>query len=195
MTVPQLYRPTSRDTELYYHTSLLYCLCLLHISLSLSLLLFLPPWWWPRLYTTWICVCRHAHYKMATLVESPQHQLTCRRVKDCCAQLYNTTQTWSTLSIQSFNVLNRLMDTLTEENCIISMPSSGGVNVQRVRLEGKLIEKRETLYSQLQESISLMVSLHVDRLRNYINNYCAGRLIMYRSLVRLWETCIHQWNY
>ena len=99
---------------------------------------------------------------MEVLSECPQHQLTCRRVKDSLAKLYNTIQSWSSLSSSSFDTLSRLLNILTEEQ---HLHEGGGATVgeiggkeARIRLEGKLIDRREKLYSELRQSLDAMVS-------------------------------------
>lgn len=93
------------------------------------------------------------------LVESSRHQTTCRRVRDCCAQIHNITQTWSSLSSQSFDVLSRLMNTLTKEDYVEKNEELIQENSKvKIRITGKMIEKREELYSQLQQLVSQMVS-------------------------------------
>ena len=93
------------------------------------------------------------------LVEFPQHQLTCRRVKDCCAQLHNSMQTWSALNSRSFDILNKLINNLTEQKYV--RESSCGI-VQnttsvRERLEGKLIDSSEKFHLELKNVMSEMV--------------------------------------
>ena len=101
----------------------------------------------------------HTHHTMALLVESPKHQLTCRRVKDSLAKLYNTIQTWNNLSSSSFDALNRLVNVIIEEECLLAAgTSSSSVGETRIRLHGKIIDKREGLFVQLQQSLTAMVS-------------------------------------
>ncbi|XP_019849500.1 PREDICTED: cyclin-dependent kinase 2-interacting protein-like [Amphimedon queenslandica] len=97
---------------------------------------------------------------MALLVESPKHQLTCRRVKDSLAKLYNTIQTWNSLSSSSFDALNKLANVIIEEECLLATGTSiSSVGETRIRLHGKIIEKREELYVQLQQLLTAMGSV------------------------------------
>ena len=121
---------------------------------------------------------------MELLSECPQHQLTCRRVKDSLAKLYNTIQSWSSLSSNSFDTLSSLLNILTEEQ---HLHEGGGATVgeiggkeARIRLEGKLIDRREKLYSELRQSLDAMVcacvcvcvySLDVENDNDNSNNY------------------------
>ena len=103
----------------------------------------------------------HTHFTMALLTESPKHQLTCRRVKDSLAKLHNTVQTWNNLSSRSFDTLNKLVNVLIEEECLTAGSSNTSIGETRMRLHGKIIDKREQLYIELQQSLNSMVSFNV----------------------------------
>lgn len=93
------------------------------------------------------------------LINSSRHQLTCRRVKDCCAQLHNSIQLWFALNSKSFDILNKLVNILTEQKYMyIRENSFGEMTEVKNRLEGKMIEKSEILYLELQSIMSEMVS-------------------------------------
>ena len=93
------------------------------------------------------------------LSDTPQHQLTCRRVKDCCALMHNTILKWQSLTSESFDVASKIVNTSTE-GMHVEQSDSGELkhlSEVKMRLEAKLIEERENNYCRLQELLSEMV--------------------------------------
>lgn len=101
--------------------------------------------------------------KDATIIlsESSQYQQTCRRVKDCCAQLYNLTENWSSLNSKAFDIASKLMNSLTEEQHIVECDSRvlSDMSQLKKRLEGKIVEKHEKLNTDLRNMLLEMVRI------------------------------------
>ena len=95
------------------------------------------------------------------LSESSQYQQTYRRVKDCCAHLYNLTQSWSSLNSIAFDTASKLMNSLIEEQYVVESDSHvlSDMSELKKRLEGKIVEQHETLHTDLCNILLQMVGL------------------------------------
>ena len=92
------------------------------------------------------------------LSESSQYQQTYRRVKDCCAHLYNLTQSWSSLNSIAFDTASKLMNSLIKYNMWWSLIVMYWVILKK-RLEGKIVEKYVKLHIDLCNMLLQMVGL------------------------------------
>ena len=89
-----------------------------------------------------------------------EDQLTCRRIKDCCALIHNSVVKWNSLTDESFDVISTLMKGSTEEQYVRHTKFDNApleIPENKTRLEGKIIEEREKNYKQLRTLVAEMV--------------------------------------
>lgn len=95
------------------------------------------------------------------VAEIPRHQLTCRRMKDCCAQLHNNLHQWHEISSLSFDTLNSLVNNKMEKGHLLETDLGVLSDVGDIakRMEGKIVEERERLIAELKRAVRKMVGV------------------------------------
>ena len=109
--------------------------------------------------------------EVRSIGEIPRHQLTCRRMRDCCAQLHNNLQQWREINSLSFDTLNKLVNNKMESRHWLETDLGvlAGVGDVAKRMEGKIVEERERLIVELKRALGEMVSVQL-RVRRCLNN-------------------------
>ena len=99
--------------------------------------------------------------EIRVVAEIPRHQLTCRRMKDCCAQLHNNLQQWREINSLSFDTLNSLVNNRMEKRHLLETDLGvlSGVGDVAKRMEGKMVEERERLIAELKRAVGKMVGV------------------------------------
>ena len=96
-----------------------------------------------------------------SIAEVPRHQLTSRRMRDCCAQLHNNLQQWREISSLSFDTLNSLVNNKMEKRHWQETDRGILAHARDVakRMEAKIVEERERLIVELKDAVEKMVGV------------------------------------
>ena len=99
--------------------------------------------------------------EVRSIADIPRHQLTCRRMRDCCAQLHNNLQQWREINSLSFDTLNSLVNNKMEKRHWLETDLGvlSGVGDVAKRMEGKMVEERERLIVELKGAVGKMVGV------------------------------------